>query len=99
MAQLRQCTQQPALSVGDNAPAASGPVTSNGTDFLSITETLLTIRKTSEDLNERITQGFSFFQKPEEQQRGGGEGLFMSSAHKISIDQSANLNKFCVYIW
>ena len=84
-----------ARSIQDKAPALSNLVTSNGIDLLGITETLLTTKETSADLAEMTpaSQGFSFHE-PRARQRGGGVGLFVSSAHKFVNDQSANPNKF-----
>ena len=66
----------------DKVPALLDLVTSKGIDFLGIAKTWLTMRKTSADLAEMTQQGVSFF--PRAQRSGGREGLFVSSAHKVS---------------
>ena len=64
-------------SMWDMAPALSDLVTSNGIDLLEITETRLTMRKTSADLAEMTPLGFSFFRERRAQWRGVGVGLFI----------------------
>ena len=68
-----------ARSMRDKAPALSDFVVSKG-----ITETWLTIRETSSDLAEMTPHGFSFFQTPRVNKRGGGDGLFVSNAFKFT---------------
>ena len=68
----------------DKAPALSDLVISKGIDLLGIAETWLTTKETSPDLAEMNPQGLSCFHEPRAQRRGGGLGLFMSSAHKYS---------------
>ena len=73
-----------ARSMRDEAPALSDLVVSKGIDLLGITETWLTIRETSSDLAEMTPNGFSFFQTPRVNKRGGGVGLFVSNAFKFT---------------
>ena len=68
----------------DKAPALSDFVASKSIDLLGITETWLTTKETSADLADMTPEGFSFFHKPRTRRRGGGVGLFVSSAHKFT---------------
>ena len=54
----------------------------------------LTTRDNSADLTEMTPQGFSFFQKPRAQKSGGGVGLFISSAHKLTSISPPTQTKF-----
>ena len=72
-----------AHSIRDKAPALSDLVTSKGIDLLGITEIWLTTKETSTDVAKMTPQGFAFFHEPEARRRGGGVGLFVSSAHKF----------------
>ena len=71
----------------DKVPALSDFVDSKGINLLGITETWLTTKETSADLTEMSPppQGFSFFREPRTWWRGGGVGLFVSSAHKFPV--------------
>lgn len=73
-----------ARSMRDKSPVLSDFVVSKGVDLLGITETWLSTRETSADLAEMTPPGFSFFQTPRTQRRGGGVGLFVSSALKFT---------------
>ena len=66
------------------AAILSDLMVSHRIDLLSITETWLTVRETSADLGEVTPPGFSFFQIPKPKRRGGGVGLFISSAYKVT---------------
>ena len=72
-----------ACSTWDKVPVLSDLVTSKGIDLLGITETWLTTKETYTDLAEMTPQGFSFHET-RARRRGGGVGLFVSSAHKFS---------------
>ena len=54
-----------------------------GIGLLRITETCLTTKETSADLAEMTPQDFLLFYEPRARRRGGGVGLFVSSAHKF----------------
>ena len=69
---------------GDKVPALSDLVASKSIDLLGITETWLTTKETSADLVDMTPEGSSFFHKSRTQRRGGGVGLFVSSAHKLT---------------
>ena len=71
-----------ARSMRDKVPALSDLVSSNSIYLLGITETWLTTKETYADLADMTTEGFSFSHKPRTRRRGGGVGLFVSSAHK-----------------
>ena len=73
-----------ARSIWDKAPALSDLVASKSIDLLGITETWLTTKETPADLADMTPEGFSFFHKPRTQRRGGGVGLFVSSAYKFT---------------
>ena len=73
-----------ARSMRDKAAVLSDLVVSERIDPLGITETWLIARKTSADLAEVTPAGFSFFQIPRAKRRGGGIGLFVSSAYKFT---------------
>ena len=85
-----------AHSMRDKAPALSELVVSKGIDLLGITETWLTIRETSSDLAEMTPppHGFSFFQTPRVDTRGGGVGLFVSTAFKFTPINLPSLSSF-----
>ena len=83
-----------ARSMRDKAPALSDLVVSKGIDLLGITETWLTIRETSSDLAEMTPNGFSFFQTPRVNKRGGGVGLFVSNAFKFTPINLPSLSSF-----
>ena len=87
-----------ARSMRDKAPALSDLVVSKGIDLLGITETWLTIRKTSSDLAEMTPHGFSFFHTPRDNKRGGGVCLFVSNAFKFTPNQPAFPIQFRMYI-
>ena len=73
-------------SMWNKVPALSDLVASKSIDLLGIIETWLITKETSTDLAD-ITPpppGFSFFHKSRTRQRGGGVGLFVSSAHKFT---------------
>ena len=72
-----------ARSMRDKAAVLSDLVVSQRID-LGITETWLTATETSADLAEVTPPGFSFFQIPRPKRRGGGVGLFISSAYKFT---------------
>ena len=74
-----------ARSMLDKVPALSDLVTSKGVDLLGITETWLTTKETSADLAEMTPPppGFTFFHESRALRKGGGVGLFMSSANKF----------------
>ena len=94
----------------DKAAVPSDLVVSQRIDFLGITEAWLTARETSADLAEVTPPGFSFFQIPRPKRRGGGVGLFISSAYKFtpiilpahtsfeSISGSVELGQSCLNI-
>lgn len=71
-------------SMRDKSAVLSDLVVSQRIDLLGITETWLTARETLSDLTELTPPGFSFFQIPRAIRRGGGVGLFVSSAHKFT---------------
>ena len=52
--------------------------------YHSLIEAWLTAKETSADIADTTPGGFSFFHKPGTRQRGGGVGLFESSAHKFT---------------
>ena len=60
-------------------------------DLFGITETWLTIRETSSDLAEMTPNGFSFFETPRVNKRGGGEELAFSSRMPLNSPQSTCL--------
>ena len=62
----------------DKAPALSDFVVSKRIDLLGITETWLPTKETSGDLAEMTPHGFSFFQIPRANKRGGGKELAFS---------------------
>ena len=68
----------------DIAAVLSDLVVSQRIDLLGITETWLTATETSADLAEVTPPGFPFFQIPRAKRRGGGVGLFVSSAYKFT---------------
>ena len=79
----------------------SSTVISKGIDLLGITEIWLTSKETSADLAEMTHQGFSFFQEPRARRRGGGVGLFVSSAHKfpvISLPTQTNVTEWTRFV-
>ena len=78
----------------DKAPALSDLVVSKGINLLGIIETWLTIRETSSDLAEMTLHGFSFFQTPRVNKRGGGVGLFVSNAFKFTPINVPSLSSF-----
>ena len=83
-----------ARSMRDKAPALSDLGVSRGIDLLGITETWLTIRQTSSDLAEMTPHGFSFFQIPRVNKRGGGVSLFVSNAFKFTPINLPSLSSF-----
>ena len=86
-----------ARSMRDKVPALSALVVSKGIDLLGITETWLTIREISSDLAEMTPHGFSFFQTPRVNKRGGGVGLFVSKAFKFTpINQPSQSSFECI---
>ena len=99
-----------ARSMRDKAAVLSDLVVSQRIDLLGITKTWLTARETSADLPEVTPPGFSFFQIPRAKRRGGGVGLFVSSAYKFipiilpahtsfkSISGNSELGQSCLNI-
>ena len=86
-----------ARSMRDKAPALSDFVVSKGIDLLGIIEIWLTIRETSNDLAEMIPpppHGFSFFQTPRVNKRGGGVDIFVSNAFKFTPIILPSLSSF-----
>ena len=83
-----------ARSMRDKTPALSDLVVSKGIDLLGITETWLTIRETFSDLAEMTPNGFSLFQTPRVNKRGGGVGLFVSNALQFIPINLPSLSSF-----
>ena len=73
-----------ARSMRNKDGVLSALVVSQRIDLLGITETWLTARETSADLAEVTPPGFSFFQIARVKRRGGGVGLFVSSAYQFT---------------